>query len=197
MFAEIRNTHRLRPLGLLALLPALLAALLAGLSAGAAAQTDDDEPERIWQEVESTLPAAPLPQNLLPFYVSPTATMRFAIDSKSIVVGKDGVVRYTLVATAAGGAKNISFEGMRCEVLQKRVYAFGRADGTWARSRVERWEPIQANSRNRQHAELASDFLCTGHVNAGTAAQMAERLRRNGALPAEKEHYTTSGYLAD
>ena len=194
MFAEIRKPPRLRALCLMALCAALSAA-----AASAAAQTNDagEEQERDWKEVALVLPAAPLAENLLPFYVSPTATQKFAVDGKSIVVGKDGVVRFTLVAVAAGGAKNISFEGIRCDVLQRRVYAFGRADGSWARSRVERWEPIQANSRNRQHAELASDFLCTGHVNAGTAAQMEERLRRNGALLSSKEHYTTSGYLAD
>lgn len=150
------------------------------------AQDNAEELEKAWQEITLQLPAAPLKENLLPFYVSPTATQTFAIDSTSISIGKDGVVRYTLVSVSAGGAKNVSFEGIRCELLQKRLYAFGRADGSWSRSRREGWEPISGASPNSQHATLVNDFLCKDKMVAGTVAQMVERFRNDGGLSTRK-----------
>jgi hypothetical protein len=94
----------------------LLAVLGVLFALQASAQTAVEEEDfsmldKSWKEVALKLPAAPQDGNLLPIYVGPTATQRFALDSKSISVGKDGVVRYTVVSTSAGGAKNISFEG--------------------------------------------------------------------------------------
>jgi hypothetical protein len=145
-------------------------------------EEDFDDYEKPWQEVAVQLPPVPQAKNLLPFYVSPTATQSFAIDAKSITVGADNVVRYTLVATSSSGAKNISYEGIRCQLLQKKLYAFGHADGSWSRSRRDQWEPISGNAANRQHAALAGDYFCEGRTVAGNPAQMVNRIRKSGAL---------------
>lgn len=160
--------------------------------AAPAAQDEPEELEKVWQEIALQLPAAPVSENLLAFYVSPTATQTFSIDSKSITVGKDGVVRYTLVSTSKAGAKNISFEGIRCELLQKRLYAFGRADGSWSRSRREAWDPISGGSPNNQHATLVNDFLCQDKMVAGTAPQIIERLRSEGRIGDRKRSASMS-----
>src|SRR3712207_7049810 len=47
--------------------------------------------------------ALPKPENLLTFETGPLSTHRFAVDGKSLSVGSDGVVRYSLVATSSGG----------------------------------------------------------------------------------------------
>src|SRR3569623_629542 len=105
-------------------------------------EEDFDDQDNPWQEFAVHLPAPPLPANLVPFYVSPTATQSFAIDAKSVSVGADGVVRYTMVASSPSGAKSISYEGIRCQLQQKKLYAFGHPDGTWSRSRRDQWEPL-------------------------------------------------------
>jgi hypothetical protein len=167
-------------------LPAL--AILASTGTSVHAQSnfeeDFDDREKPWQEIAIQLPAPPLAENLLPFYVSATATQSFAIDAKSLAVGEDKVVRYTLVTTSPAGAKNVSYEGIRCELLQKKLYAFGRADGTWSRSRRDQWEPISNNAANRQHAALAKDYFCDGSTvaAAGKAERIIDRIRRNGGI---------------
>lgn len=167
--------------------PRLLAAVVFVLGcssafAGAEGQDEAEENEKAWREIALQLPAAPLQENLLPFYVSPTATQGFAIDGKSVSVGKDGVVRYTMVSVGSGGARNVSFEGMHCAQLQKRVYAFGRADGSWSRSRRESWDPIIGGGPNKAHAVLVNEFFCRDKTVAGTAEQMVARIRREGGL---------------
>lgn len=138
---------------------------------------DFDDEYKPWQEIALQLPAAPQAANLLPFYVSATATQSFAIDAKSLTVGSDGVIRYTLVSASPGGAKNISYEGIRCGAFEKKIYAIGQPDGSWSRSRRNQWERIAQNASNRQHAILAKDYFCQSLTVAGDAKQMIERIR--------------------
>lgn len=139
---------------------------------------DFDDETKPWQEIAIQLPAPPVTANLLPFEVSATATQSFAIDSRSLTVGSDGVIRYTLVATSAAGAKNVSYEGIRCASFEKKLYAFGHANGSWSRSRNDQWQRIASNAANRQHAILAKDYFCAGLTVAGNAQQMLERIRQ-------------------
>lgn len=138
---------------------------------------DFDDEYKPWQEVAVQLPAAPRAADLLPFYVSATATQSFAIDAKSLSAGPDGVVRYTLVADSPGGAKNITYEGIRCSSFEKKIYAIGHPDGNWSRSRRNQWERIAQNAANRQHAVLAKEYFCENAAVAGTAQHMRERIR--------------------
>jgi hypothetical protein len=140
-------------------------------------EEDFDDPDKPWAEITIQLPPAPQAADLLTFDVSQTATQSFAIDAKSVTAGADGVVRYTLVAISASGAKNISYEGIRCESYERKLYAFGQKDGSWSRSRRDRWELINGNAANRQHAALARDYLCMEKTMAGKAADMVDRLR--------------------
>lgn len=140
---------------------------------------EDDKP---WEEMQAELPAAPKDENLLPFYVGPTTTQTFAIDSKSLAIGKDGVIRYTLVATSPGGAKNISYEGIRCASFEKKIYALGRDDGSWARSRRDQWDGIVRSKVNRQHAALSQDYFCSNLTIMGTEKDILQRIRSGKTL---------------
>ena len=140
---------------------------------------DFDDTGKTWQEIAVQLPAPPTPEHLIPFYVSATATQTFAVDEKSLDIGKDGVIRFTLVSTSPSGAKNISYEGIRCASFEKKSYAYGRDDGSWSRSRRDQWEPIVRNAANRQHGVLAVDFFCDGKSVAGDRQTLLKRLRSN------------------
>lgn len=141
---------------------------------------DEDRDTKRWQEKAVALPAAPLPENLLPFYVSAATDNEFFVDGVSLTVGSDGVVRYVLVIQAAGGARNISFEGLRCETRERRVYAFGRLDGTWSKSRNEGWQRVRDVPANRHHAALFFDYFCPGGAIVADADEARDALRRGG-----------------
>ena len=145
-------------------------------------EEDFDDTGKAWQEIALQLPAPPSAESLIPFYVSATASQNFAVDEKSLSVGKDGVVRFTLVATSPAGAKNISYEGIRCQTFEKKSYAFARADGTWARSRRDQWEPIVRNAANRQEGTLATDFFCESKSVSGNRDTILQRLRGNQTI---------------
>lgn len=141
-----------------------------------------DDAEKPWQEVAIQLPAPPKPENLLPFYVSATATQSFTIDAQSVSVGTDGVVRYTLVATSNGGARNVSYEGIRCESFERKLYAFGQPNGEWSRSKRDQWERINSLAANRHHAALAKDYFCQEQMVSGKAEELVNRIRYNKTL---------------
>lgn len=155
----------------------------AGLSyAQSAFEEDFDNAEKVWTEVAIQLPAPPSASNLFPIFVSATTTQSFSVDIKSLTLGTDGVVRYTMAAKSSSGAKNISYEGIRCQSFEKKLYAFGQQDGSWTRSRRDKWEPIKNNLANRQHAALAQDYLCQGLAVAGKQEEIIERIRKQNTL---------------
>lgn len=140
------------------------------------------ENEKPWVEMQSSLPAYPQQENLLPFFVSAATDNRFYIDALSISVDKDAVVRYTLLVKSPEGAVNVSFEGIRCATREKRIYAFGRVDGSWSKARFSKWEAIQYADRNRQHHMLYDDFFCPSGLTVDSPEEAVKTLK-HGALP--------------
>jgi hypothetical protein len=113
-----------------------------------------------WKELDVPPPAFPREENLREFYVSPTATAKYLIDASTLAPGSDGVVRYVLVIRTAGGAQNISFEGIRCEENTWKLYATGSSDGQWHKARISEWRPIENQPVNRYHAALSRELFC-------------------------------------
>jgi hypothetical protein len=188
--AGLQSTQRLHAVRHASAVAMML--LLVGLtgcgSTGSRAPDPFEDDNKTWQEMAVQLPAMPQDANLLSFDVSAIATQRFAIDAKSLNVGKDGVVRYTLVSVSAAGAKNISYEGIRCESREQKIYALGHADGTWSQARSSQWEPILSNGVNRQQAALSRDYFCAGNTIAGDAADMLRRVRMHQTLINDLTH---------
>lgn len=173
---------RRRPLFSLA-----LALVLAKLAGGAAAQVlapqypggykpqfEEDKP---WEEQKWSLPPYPAMDGLVGFDAGPTSAFRFFVDPASISVGDDGVIRYTLVARSASGALNVSYEGIRCASRERRLYAFGREDKTWAPARTSEWTRI---SLSAHHAALADEYFCPVRGAVRTADEAVSALKRGG-----------------
>lgn len=166
----------------------LATALLVLLVGTAAAQSPQDDEEidqtKPWQELAVELPTAPEAKGLLHFAITPnTSSQSFQIDPKALTVGTDGVVRYTLVAQSSAGANSISYEGIRCQSFEKKLYAFGHADGSWSRARRSEWQPISKNAAIRQHMTLAQDYFCRDGQVAGKATEIIDRIRNQRPLP--------------
>lgn len=157
----------------------LFSFVLAGAAfAAPEAESDDEYLPKVWKELEVELPAAPVESNLQSFYVSAAASNQFFIDMATLTVGADGVVRYVLVILTPGGARNVTFEGMRCETREWRVYASGRADGTWSKSRRNDWSRIRDEYVNRYHAALFLDYFCSGGIVVNGVDEARSALRR-------------------
>jgi len=142
---------------------------------------DDDKPEeKVFEESTWTLPAPPQDADLLTFYAGMSG-LSFSIDAKSLTVDKDGVARFTMVATSKSGAKSVSYEGIRCETREHKLYASGHPDGTWGKARDPQWLPIPTTGTNLQHHSLAEDYICKDGRKAGKPSAIINDLRYHRA----------------
>jgi len=125
------------------------------------------------------LPAYPKRENLIEFVVSAASSFRFFVDQASLAVGKDGVIRYTLVARSPAGVENVSYEGIRCKSGTYKVYALGREDGKWI-ERGSDWRPIEPKGAHGWHLVLRREYFCPQRVPIFDAAEGVDALRRGG-----------------
>jgi hypothetical protein len=161
----------------------LLLALLAVYAPYASsANTDEADSDALKAESPVVLPAPAQKNNLLSFYVSPTTTLDFAVDAKSVSVTEEGIVRFVLVITSQSGASNVSYEGIRCSTGERKLYAIGQTNGSWSVTRKDVWDTIIDRGINRQHAALAKDYFCETGMVAGKAEIIVDRLRKKKAL---------------
>ena len=161
-------------------------ALLTGCSsAGKATNKDDsafayllDRPSNWVENKVETLPPLPQDSNLLPFEVSGNTPLHFAIDKNSLTVGSDGVVRYTVVVTSPSGARNVNYEGIRCDTYEWRLYAGLNADhDDWDRTVANDFTRIENGALNAYHAALYQDYLCANKIPTGSAKTIVENIR--------------------
>jgi hypothetical protein len=154
--------------------------LLAAMSISSHAQyrtadpADENDPDapRFWEETEVKIPTAPPSKDLKPFYVSATAQLKFALDAPSIAFGKDEVIRYVLVITTPSGAQQVSYEGIRCEKYEWRLYATMQKDGGWHKSANSRWQLIRNTGYNSYHAALVRDAFCDNSIPRRSAKEI-------------------------
>jgi hypothetical protein len=136
------------------------------------------EADKPWVELAAQLPPPSKAENLIEFNVSSATRNRHFIDTASISVGEDQVVRYTVVIDAAGGARNVLFEGMRCATAEHRIYAYGQPDGNWTRARKSGWENIKLRSLLSHRKALFEDHFCPDGINVRDAGAAILSLRR-------------------
>ncbi|WP_144112174.1 CNP1-like family protein [Paraburkholderia sp. BCC1886] len=161
-------------------------ALLAGCSSAGKPTNKDDsaftyllDRKGNWTEnAVDTLPPLPQDANLLPFDVSGNTPLHFAIDRNSLSVGSDGVVRYTVVVTSPSGARNVNYEGIRCDTYEWRLYAGLNADHDgWDRTVENGFTRIEDGALNAYHSALYQDYMCANKMPTGSAKQMLENIR--------------------
>lgn len=128
------------------------------------ADENDVDAPRFWNEAEVKLPSAPPSKQLKPFFVSINTPLTFAIDADSIELGKDDVLRYIIVITSPSGAKQVSYEGIRCEKHEWRLYGTLQNDGQWRKNPGSKWQFIMPNNYNRYHSALVKDAFCENSI---------------------------------
>lgn len=172
-------------------MPLKFAAWLSGMLVAASAtagepwagwEHDYDEEKRAWKEIQAQLPAYPKAENLAPVEAGSATSHRFYVDTASVSVGEDGIVRYTAVVKSAGGANNVTFEGIRCETREQKLYAIGRNDGTWVRARDPRWQRIVLRDLKPHHYVLYREFFCPSAAHPTPARQAVDALKRGAGI---------------
>jgi len=172
---------------------ALLAAMLALHGLQASAQTheesplwgkpefdnpDDIEDPAAWKEILGNLPPYPQDADLVEINL-PTRGDRYKtlIDGKNLQVGKDAVVRYTVVIRSSRGVDNVIAEGIRCTTREYRQYAYGNSKGSFEPTPKRPWRFIgQPTGPLAYRLALSEDYACKYDRNPYSKATILKRI---------------------
>lgn len=119
-------------------------------------------PGEKWREGEFSLPAYPDEDKLVPVELDRgDSRFNYYLDPESLSVGKDDVVRYTVVITSGSGASNVLYEGLRCSRREYRTYAYGTLDKTFTKARVSEWKLFYDGDRMKHRYSFYRDSMCS------------------------------------
>lgn len=158
----------------------LIAASLGACSGDPMVSGLDPFAPMVFKEGATKLPQnPPNPTTLQPFYVSEQTVFKFAVDTDSILVGADGVTRYTVVMTNPSGGQQTQYEGIRCDTFQWRLYGNLESKG-WRENPLSSWKAIQSNVPNRYQAALAQGAFCNFDSQEKNVQTILKSLNPNG-----------------
>ncbi|WP_325343119.1 CNP1-like family protein [Xylophilus sp.] len=128
-----------------------------------------------WKEGDVPTPPAFSLDRLIEVETSAASSLRSGIDPSTISIGADGVVRYVAVARN-DTATNISYEGIRCNAAEHRVYARYYEGEGWKPADGE-WHALVSNRAAPHARALARGGICVGAAPNTSPAQIARDLR--------------------
>lgn len=115
-----------------------------------------------WKEqAAGKLPPWPQDADLVEFHTGePSTPFRYYIDTKSLSVDAQQIVRYTVVVESGSGARNVAYEGIRCTPNgQHRIYAYG-GSGKFEPVPDAPWHLVTDRAVPPYARDLQRFFLC-------------------------------------
>lgn len=146
------------------------------VATGAWSQTPADAQE--WVEAETPPPPVYSKDKLIPIEMPPYVTLKVGIDSQTVAVGADGVVRYVVVMRNASGSVNVAYEGILCTNGEVKTYARVSASGSWIMLDKAQWRPMTDNLPSRHAYAIAQQGACDGRA-AGKREDIVRALRQS------------------
>ncbi len=114
-----------------------------------------------WKEAVVRLPNYPKERDLIEVELEGAPTpFRVYVDAKSLAIGKDGVVRYTAVLMSSSGARNVLYEGLRCDEGLYKTYAYGVTGNRFQETTVPEWKDVYNTGAMRFRNDFYRFFMC-------------------------------------
>lgn len=134
----------------------------------------------VFKEGATAMPLNPPNKaTLQPFYVSQLTIFKFAVDTNSILIGNDGITRYTVSLTSPNGNSQVQYEGIRCDSFQWRLYGTFE-NAIWKENPLSTWRAIQNRTPNRYQAALAQGAFCNFTSQEKNIKNIIQSLNPNG-----------------
>lgn len=113
-----------------------------------------------WKEAAVASPLYPVDKNLMALPPSARDSVKVYLDETSLSRGPDGVVRFSLIVESARGARNVFYQGIRCETREYKIYAFGTPSGAFKSAKLPAWKPIPTLETNAFQHDLYQNYVC-------------------------------------
>lgn len=140
-----------------------------------------------WKEIDIKIPPYPDDSDLMELQLDdPNNRFTYYMDEESLEVSEtDYVVRYTLVIESKRGTRNIFYEGMRCNTLEYKTYAFGTGKGKFRPSRKPEWKSMFDSGYKKLRMDLMEFYLCDPRKLPRKKSEIVTRIKH----PAPNESY--------
>lgn len=134
-----------------------------------------DDPD--WKETEVAPPPAFDQKRLVQIEMPVFMSLQIGIDPGTITIGKDGIVRYVVVATSkSGGALNAFYDGMRCATNESKTYARYSNDA-WLIIQNPEWQKV-SDVRSNYTRAIAKQGVCRGNAPRESIADIVDHIKR-------------------
>ena len=139
------------------------------------------KPGEDWSESDQIqFPEAPLDENLAPLDSDLIrGDDNYFLDRASLSVGKDKVLRYTVVIKPPRGGRNVFYEGIRCATEEYKTYAYGTSSGAFRPLGTVKWRKVSSTEWNDYHRVLVQRYVCDQNGWALDVEQVQERIVQN------------------
>lgn len=131
--------------------------------------------EHKWQEQElGSLPDYPHERDLRELSTR-ADQMRYFVDIRSIMPGKDNVVRLNVVLQSDSGARTVFYEGYDCGFRRYKRYAYAGPAGPLQAIENPEWQRADDRVQNRFRQELIDNYLCDKFAYAASRRDIIRR----------------------
>ncbi|KQP43089.1 CNP1-like family protein [Pseudorhodoferax sp. Leaf274] len=160
-------------------LSAWLAVGILGAASALAQQNNNVPDEPAW--VENDVPAPPAFDlgKLVDVTVDAQGGLRYGIDPSTLQIGKDGVVRYVMVARSSSGAMTAMYEGVRCSTGEYKLYARYNVD-KWTAVGTPEWKSLWESTRIKHPLAFARQGGCDSRAAPSSTREIVRRLKSPG-----------------
>jgi hypothetical protein len=173
-----------------------LAVLLVGGAIPAVAASDDDKYQGVgartefnpnlvkaWREAEVPTPAYPREADLVAVTLAPADRLKLFVDASSVALADDRVLRATLVVESSSGARNVFFEGIRCETREYKTYAIGNTEKQWSPVKPASWRELPPAAGNNFRFYLFKHYVCDDDAFARSPSEVLHRIKHHQIEP--------------
>jgi len=121
-----------------------------------------------WEELKDDLPELlPNIEDMTKIQIDQIRHFNIYIDEKTLTVNEsDRVTRYWIKLKPKRGKGSLTYEAIRCETNQYKVYAYGYPDRKVKIKALKKtkWHTFKSFRRGDLRAGLAQDYFCAGAI---------------------------------
>jgi hypothetical protein len=129
-----------------------------GVSSGNGADNVD------WQEEQIAPPPSFSADRVIALDMPARVSLKIGVDPDTIVVGKDGVVRYVIVMRNTTGSTTAVYEGIRCVTDEVKTYARLSSSGAWVLQINPVWKAVNDNMPSHHAQAFARQGACQNRL---------------------------------
>jgi hypothetical protein len=137
----------------------------------------DESLEEKWKESDVIVPSYPRDSDLIPVTLAKSFTLKIYLDSKSLSQAADRVVRFSLIVESPSGARNVFYDGMRCETREYKTYAIGSAENRFEPVKDPQWQRIPMLEFNSFRHYLYRHYVCDDYSTARSPAALVRIIK--------------------